>query len=84
METRRPGESVQQFFARRMAGMRMLKAEAGSHDAKQLENEVDVAIMNSNTQWHWGAGDPDADLSGDDDDAPPLALEGPASDALQL
>lgn len=82
METRRPGESVQQFFARRMAGMRMLKAEAGSHDAKALENEVDVAIMNSNTQWHWGAGDMDADLS-DCEDAPTLALEGP-SDTLQL
>lgn len=45
METRRPGESVQQFFARRMAGLRMLKAEAGSHDAKQLENEVSLALV---------------------------------------
>lgn len=40
METRRPGESVQQFFQRRMAGMRMLKAEAGTSSAKQLESEV--------------------------------------------
>merc|ERR1712087_807864 len=47
METRRPGESAQQFLQRRMAGMRMLKAEAGSSDAKQLENEMDLAIMNA-------------------------------------
>ena len=79
METRRPGESVQQFFQRRMAGMRMLKAEAGSHAAKQLESEVDVAIMNANTQWHWSAGDPDADLSDDEGDAKPaLGLTGPS------
>jgi len=82
METRRPGESVQQFFQRRMAGMRMLKAEAGSSEAKTLENEVDLAIMNSNTQWHWGTGDMDADLSGDEDDT--LRLEGPAAEQLQL
>lgn len=60
----------------------MLKAEAGSHDAKQLENEVDVAIMNANTQWHWGQGDPDADLSDDDGEAPRM-LEAPA-EQLQL
>ena len=65
METRRPGESVQQFFQRRMAGMRMLKAEAGSSEAKSLENEVDVANMNSMTAWRWGGGDPDGDASGD-------------------
>ncbi|KAL1525046.1 hypothetical protein AB1Y20_019919 [Prymnesium parvum] len=77
METRRPGESVTQFLARRTAGLRMLKAQAGSHDAKQLENEVDVAIMNSSTQWHWGAGDPNADISDEEPDAP-LALGGPS------
>lgn len=45
METRRPGESVQQFFQRRMAGMRMLKAEAGSSEAKTLETEVCLAAV---------------------------------------
>ena len=44
METRRPGESVQQFFQRRMAGMRMLKAEAGSSEAKNLETEAPSRI----------------------------------------
>ena len=66
MEVRRPGESVQQFFQRRTAGMRMLKAEAGGAEAKQLENEVDQALMNANTAWHWGQGDNDADLSDDE------------------
>ena len=66
METRRPGESVQQFFQRRTAGMRMLKAEAGSSESKALENEVDAALMNANVAWHWGAGDADADLSDDE------------------
>ena len=66
METRRPGESVQQFFQRRTAGMRMLKAEAGGAEAKALENEVDAALQASSTQWHWGQGDHDADLSDDE------------------
>jgi len=75
METRRAGESVQQFFQRRMAGMRMLKAEAGSSTAKQLENEVDQHLMNANTAWHWGAGDHDADVSDGEDEGAPLAIE---------
>jgi len=45
METRRPGESVQQFFQRRMAGMRMLSAQAGTSSAKALENEVRAAWL---------------------------------------
>ena len=81
METRRPGESVQQFFQRRTAGMRMLKAEAGGAEAKALENEVDAALQASSTQWHWGQGDHDADLSDDEReivkqlDAPKKMLE---------
>lgn len=81
METRRPGESAQQFMQRRIAGMKMLNAEAGSSSAKQLENEVDLRLMNANTAWHWGGGDHDADLS--DDDETRLQLEGP-SGALEL
>lgn len=82
METRRPGESVQQFFQRRTAGMRMLKAEAGGAEAKQLENEVDQALMTANTAWHWGGGDHDADLSDDERDLV-KQLDGP-SEPLQL
>ena len=87
MEKKRPGESAEQYFKRKIAGMRMLNADAGSADAKQYENDVDVAIMNANTQWHWGAGDPDADFNdGADDGADePLALTDAApSSALQL
>jgi len=84
MEKRRPGENAEQFQRRRIAGLRMLNAEAGSSDAKKYENDVDVAIMNANTQWHWGAGDNDADLEDDDDDAAPLALTSTASETLQL
>ena len=47
METRRPGESVHQFFQRRMAGMRMLKAEAGSSEAKNLETEARARFVPS-------------------------------------
>jgi len=79
MEVRRPGESVQQFFQRRTAGMRMLKAEAGGAEAKQLENEVDQALMNANTAWHWGQGDNDADLS-DDERELVKQLDAPAGD----
>jgi hypothetical protein len=79
METRRPGESVQQFFQRRTAGMRMLKAEAGGAEAKQLENEVDQALMTANTAWHWGGGDHDADLSDDERDLV-KQLDGPSGD----
>ena len=77
METRRPGESVQQFMQRRVAGMRMLKAEAGGAEAKALENEVDQAIMNANTAFHWSQGNHVADLSDEETDAEkgPLALE---------
>mmetsp|Transcript_21731 Transcript_21731/g.65950 ORF Transcript_21731/g.65950 Transcript_21731/m.65950 type:complete len:520 (-) Transcript_21731:345-1904(-) len=82
METRRPGESVQQFFQRRMAGMRMLKAEAGTSSAKQLENEVDQALMNASTAWHWGKGDHDADISDDETDL--LRLEDSSSDVPLL
>jgi len=82
MEVRRPGESVQQFFQRRTAGMRMLKAEAGGAEAKQLENEVDQALMNANTAWHWGQGDNDADLS-DDEKELVKQLDAPA-ELLQL
>jgi len=82
MEVRRPGESVQQFFQRRTAGMRMLKAEAGGAEAKQLENEVDQALMNANTAWHWGQGDNDADLS-DDEKELVKQLDAP-SELLQL
>ena len=79
MEVRRPGESVQQFFQRRTAGMRMLKAEAGGAEAKQLENEVDQALMNANTAWHWGQGDNDADLS-DDEKELVKQLDAPSGD----
>ena len=37
METRRPGESADQFFKRKIAGMRMLNAEAGTSESKQFE-----------------------------------------------
>ena len=86
METRRPGESAEQFFKRKVAGMRMLNADAGTADAKQLEAEVDIAVMNANTTWHWGAGDQDADLADDDGDAGPLMLTNAngAGEALQL
>merc|ERR1712070_674973 len=83
MGTRRPGESVQQFFQRRMAGMRMLKAEAGSSEAKNLETEVDMAIMNASTVWHWGQGDHDADFyDREEQNTENLALEG-ASDLFE-
>ena len=62
METRRPGESAEQFFKRKVAGLRMLNADAGSSEAKQYEQDVDVAIMNANTAWHWGQGDHEADF----------------------
>lgn len=42
-----------------------------------------MAIMNSNTAWHWGQGDHDADMSDSDDDKEQLALEGPG-DLLEL
>jgi len=83
MEKRRPGESAEQFQKRRIAGMRMLNAEAGSSDAKKYEQDVDVAMMNANTQWHWGAGDHDADMD-DDDDGDTLRLTDTASEVLQL
>ena len=84
METRRPGESAEQFFKRKVAGYKMLNAEAGTSEAKQLENDVEVALMNAQTQWHWGAGDHEADYTEDDgpsallltSDEPPAAPEG--------
>merc|ERR1719393_612941 len=60
----------------------MLKAEAGSSESKQLENEGDQALMNANVAWHWGQGDHDADLS-DDDCEDVKQLGGPAA-ALEL
>ena len=59
--------------------MRMLKAEAGGAEAKQLENEVDQALMTANTAWHWGGGDHDADLS-DDERELVKQLDGPSGD----
>ena len=83
METRRPGESAEQFFKRKVAGMRMLNADAGTSEAKQLESEVDIAVMNSNTTWHWGAGDMDADLREDDGSTLMLTNNTP-DESLQL
>ena len=61
MEIRRIGESAEQFFKRKVAGLRMLNADAGTSQAKQYEKDVEVAIMNASTSWHWSAGDHDAD-----------------------
>ena len=36
MEVRRPGESAEQFFKRKVAGLRMLNADAGTSEAKQV------------------------------------------------
>lgn len=38
--------------------------------------------MNSSTQWHWGMGDHNADLSDEEGDAPTLALENQAGPPL--
>ena len=84
METRRPGESAEQFFKRKVAGLRMLNADAGTAEAKQYEQDVDVAIMNSETAWHWGAGDQDADFQNDEDEPLMLTGNGSSSASLQL
>ena len=80
---RRPGESAEQFFKRKVAGMRMLKAEAGTAESKMYEQDVDVAMMNASTTWQWGGGDMDADYvaAGGDGAAGVLALEAAAAAA---
>ena len=72
METRRPGESAEQFMKRKIAGLKMLNADAGTAAAKDAEADVDIAVMNAKTSWHWGQGDADADFKDDDEDMPDL------------
>lgn len=84
METRRPGESADAFFKRKIAGMRMLNAAAGTSEAKGFENEVEIAIMNSKTAWNWGAGDHDADFASEDEPIMMLDAHDSAAGPLQL
>ena len=70
METRRPGESAEQFMKRKIAGLKMLNADAGTAAAKDAEADVDIAVMNAKTSWHWGQGDADADFKDDEEEMP--------------
>ena len=52
-----------------------------------VTQDVDVALMNASSQWHWGAGDPDADFNDAAQDGALLLTaqdDAMPSDALQL
>ena len=62
--------SAEQFMKRKIAGLKMLNADAGTAAAKDAEADVDIAVMNAKTSWHWGQGDADADFKDDDEEMP--------------